>query len=230
MDGESLDVGPLPTFEMTSHVTVDAVDGDGNADVTIDVDDVTTDSDQGDPQSIIEDLDSLHVQARISPRGETLSTDSNIADIGDPTVEEQLGALIGVAAGSLFPEEEVGVGASWSITNTLALMGLSLTNTTVFTLTELSDDAYTLTVRTTQSGTPGPLFDFPGVDPSEEVMLESSEFVSWTEVNGRFAEPVAESRSTSASIFVLSGTDDTGDHLILERIGLDATAATVDVG
>ncbi|KRB73033.1 hypothetical protein ASE01_19855 [Nocardioides sp. Root190] len=99
------------------------------------------------------------------------------------------------------PEEEVGVGARWRAATELEVGGASTTVTSTYTLTELTDDGYTVTVVADQESAPGDT-------PAGKVLGGSTRSTGTVTGRSGFVAPVrVESSSTGTSAVEVGGQE-----------------------
>lgn len=145
----------FPTIKATARVEVSALNADGTATVSSIVDEVAVVDDFVDPA--IHAIVDVEVKAmkgsqsswRISPSGRI-----SHATASAPNASAEVRAHLANVADTMrenaviFPEQVVGVGASWQVTSQYLLFGVAWERTTTYSLKALSDTSATVEEQT----------------------------------------------------------------------------------
>ena len=108
-------------------------------------------------EAAISSIEGVSGTTVLSPQGATLSVELDIPDDVDPTVRQTLDQFQDQASSLSvpFPEEDLGVGASWRITNEPTISDVTVRQTTTYEVTSLDGDQYELAVTVDQETLPG---------------------------------------------------------------------------
>ena len=232
VDGEELPLPNLPPTQVDMDLVVDEVTPEGNIRYTFTFVDAKAVGEGTDPQvagaidTAMAELVGVSGTAEVTARGETVATDLDTSMIDDPTISAQLDSLVGqIQSMSVpFPEEAVGVGGSWRSVNVSPIAGFTMIVVSTYTVTELTEDGYTLELTQEQNVEPGPI-QIPTLPADAEATVLSSNITGSGVVGGsrtRFA-PTASTRAAGDIVFsvTIAGTE----REVLEQLDIQVDVA-----
>lgn len=102
-------------------------------------------------------LEGLTTRVVLDPSGAVRSREVEVGEDAPDLVGRILEDVVaqGFALTVPFPAEEIGVGARWRVASAISIGGTGATVESTYELTELTDDGYTVAVRSTQTAVPG---------------------------------------------------------------------------
>lgn len=102
-------------------------------------------------------LEGLTTRVVLDPSGTVRSREVEVGEDAPDLVGRILEDVVaqGFALTVPFPTEEIGVGARWRVASDISIGGTGATVESTYELTELTDDGYTVAVRSTQTAVPG---------------------------------------------------------------------------
>ncbi|WP_418058858.1 hypothetical protein [Pimelobacter simplex] len=153
----------------------------------------------------------------VRPDGTTVSRDVDLGDddgpdLVGPVLDDVLAQGFAIAR---FPVEEVGLGARWRTTDEVEIGGASVRVGSTYEVVGLSDDGYTLDVRTEQTTAPG------GPYAGGTIVEGSSTSRGRIEVRGGMFLPVRSSSTIRGTTVV-----DVGDARVTTRLTTEVRIAT----
>jgi hypothetical protein len=158
LDGKKMPATPTPAMQMT--MTIDVTDADDEQFAyTFRMTDAKFVGDVNAPDNVktimenqLRQIVGLEGDAVVTNRGFGLSGAIRVPPDSPPNVQQMMKGLeksMGEMCAPL-PEEEVGVGGSWQVDQELNANGLSMKQTVVHTLQELSEDSFTSEIQVKQ--------------------------------------------------------------------------------
>lgn len=181
--GQKTPAVPTPAMQFTIDISV--TDVDPNGDVSFDYIypkvELVDDSDEPSPakelmKSMLSSMQGLSGSAIVTSRGFTKKSDIVLP----PNLAPQITAAIGSMKESMsrmsspLPEEPVGVGGKWSVTQVIEANGIKMKQTSMHTLKEVKGDTFDIAIELTQSAETQEI-KTPGVPPGTKMMLQSME-------------------------------------------------------
>ena len=178
-EGMELPAQALPATRVTSRIAVRERTADGAAVLESEVLAADVDTAGANPQlagmigAQLAAMRGTRMRYAVQPNGR-LSQVSIDGDAGNPLVTGQAQEIARTLeqASIPFPDEPVGVGARWTSGQAVSLNGLTIDQTTEYTVTALDDAQVTLDIRLTQSAKEMRM-DAPGMPPGAAVTLRS---------------------------------------------------------
>lgn len=169
----------LPRIAITETYGVDSVDGKGGMRLRSEVTDVemsprTGDTNMREANDIMAELEGLKMTATLTPDGQTrgLRLDASSVTIARDQLQ-QLEQSIDTVIGTL-PDVPVGVGARWTVEETVRLSNMKVYYTFVYEVLELTPTTATLQVDLEMAAGPQPLVTRHGVGKLEVLAGEGS--------------------------------------------------------
>lgn len=202
IDGQEQPAQSIPPLVMRATAKVGEVADDAAA-LTVTFDDASFDTTGLDPATAEQLNGSLAAvrgitsSARITDRGQTLEGRVDTSSVTEPNVKQVLDQL-STQFSQLsvpFPEEAVGRGARWVVTQRADLSGVRTTIENTFTLRSLEGDRYELDLAQELRGEEGPAA-LPGVPAGTTVTIEEYLLSGAGRVTGTLAA-IVPSDSTS---------------------------------
>jgi len=153
VQGNNIDL-PTQTIKSTAKVTK-VNDGE----VTLSSEIVDIEVGDGLPQVVqamkdaTAELKGLKTVATITPRGEVVKSETDLSSIKNEQIKQQLASTLQAMeqVSTVLPEEAVGVGAVWTVLQTVSTNGADVLQNTEYKLTERDGQTVTLEVTITQS-------------------------------------------------------------------------------
>ena len=160
MRGQKLPPTPTPAIQFT--IDVDITDVAANGDVSMDYKypkvEIIDESDEPSPvkammETMLKSIEGLTGSATVSSRGFTKKSEITLP----PNAEPQIKAMMDSMKESMnrmsspLPEEPVGVGAKWSVTQLIESNGMKMKQTSLHTLKEIKGKTFEIAIELTQS-------------------------------------------------------------------------------
>ncbi|GAA5152246.1 hypothetical protein GCM10023340_32250 [Nocardioides marinquilinus] len=151
--GQTIDVPPI---EITQLSEVTGVDGD---EITVEQTFEEVRALEGGDETTRAALESTLAQLRgtsgtltFDRSGQVVDTDFELPDGVDPAIEQTFDQVLEQASsiGAVFPDEELGEGATWTLRSTLELNGIEVEQTATYTLESLQGEDYEVSVEIEQ--------------------------------------------------------------------------------
>jgi hypothetical protein len=178
LDGEPMPAAPAPPLRADVRLTVEEA-GDEEYTVSYGYESFgLANPDEYPPEQVeqldaaLEGFDRITGTSVITDRGATVDGSIDVPDDVDPEIADQLDQLSqGIEQLSApFPDEEVGVGARWRVTQEITVQELTTRQESIYTLVSLDGDSYVLDVEMTQTADPQPM-DLPDAPPDASIEL-----------------------------------------------------------
>ena len=151
-------------------------------------------------------LKGLHGEGHLSPQGHYDHVSFTIPRGIDASVRTQIRALSGSVAAlqPRLPDDAVGVGGTWTATDTTSLSGITLGQTTTYVVTAIDGDAVSYRSTTTVTGPAQPLSaEALGTLPGTAADLVSADLKGTGSGTLRLDRPASPSETTLAGTQVL---------------------------
>ncbi|MEM7727332.1 MAG: DUF6263 family protein [Cyanobacteria bacterium P01_A01_bin.45] len=126
-------------------------------------------------ESKIKQLKGIKGEGIIDERGNTKKIDIDLTQLKDPTLKpmlEQLSNSLSQMSSSI-PNEAVGVGAQWLVTNQITSNGINITQLETYELISIENGVATTKVTLEQQGKPNQEINLPGLPKGAKVTLKS---------------------------------------------------------
>ncbi|NJK27873.1 MAG: hypothetical protein HC925_04180 [Coleofasciculaceae cyanobacterium SM2_3_26] len=179
--GYAIPAIPTPSVEMTMDMAVTAVQPNGDIRMEFTYTDASVEAAEGVPPEVVESM-RQQLQQLVGVGGFTVIDSRGRTKEASFSLPESLGAGFQQAfeqmlqsldqLSSPFPEEAVGVGATWQVTKSLDLMGMTLNQVETYELVERQGDAVVLNVGFSQRADAQP-WALPGLPPEATVNLNA---------------------------------------------------------
>jgi Family of unknown function (DUF6263) len=183
MGGQKLPPTPTPAMQFTMEVAVTDVATNGDIAFEFSYPKVGLVEDENVQaavkeamKSMLKSMEGMSGSAVVSNRGFTKEADMKLP----PKVNAQIKAMIDGMKESLsrvsapLPEEPIGVGGKWSVTQLISANGMKLSQTSIHTLNKVDGAKYDISVEMTQTAEPQDV-KTPGLPAGATVTLESME-------------------------------------------------------
>lgn len=183
MRGQKLPAVPTPAIQFTVDLAI--TDVESNGDISFDFSypkvEILDESDQPSPakqlmESTLKSIEGLYGTATVTSRGFTKKTDVNLP----PNAAGQIATMIASMKDSMqrmsspLPEEPIGVGGKWSVTQVIEANGMRMKQTSVHTLKEIKGKTFDLAIELTQSADAQDV-KAPGLPQGTTMKLQSLE-------------------------------------------------------
>lgn len=171
----------MPEQKMTIEIVVDDVMPNGDFAYRFEYTDIEVMDDPNNPspaaQAIrdsVKPMIGMTGEGVTSNRGITSTAKINVPENAPPLVKNLLGGMKDALQklSAPLPEEEVGIGAKWEVTQDVTANGMELQQTTVYELVGFVDEGFKLSSETTQSADPQQVKN-PALPASMKMMLDS---------------------------------------------------------
>lgn len=178
VNGKSTPKAELPLIRMTMKIEPSEATPNGDTRVAYETVGVSTPG-AGDPalkkklETELSSIVGLHGKATISPRGVASDVDFDLPATATPAVRAQLDSLRD-SLRSMYvplPEEEVGMGASWEVTNHVPVSGALMDVQMLYKVQALDAKSATLGVTSKLSAKPNQPMVLPNVPPQTRASL-----------------------------------------------------------
>ena len=180
MEGMSMPATQMPPMTMSLNVSVTNISATGDISYDVAFTGMSADSSAGaDPamvaalQGLDADYKTIHGAAVISDRGMPRSSNYDFTKITSPALKQMIGSLAGSVENLSmpFPEEPMGVGASWEVRQGMTVSGLQSYQKTLFQVVAIDGKAVTLKTVTSQTA-PSQAVHNPDLPPGAEAFLQ----------------------------------------------------------
>ncbi|MDX1924903.1 MAG: DUF6263 family protein [Pirellulaceae bacterium] len=183
MRGQKLPATPTPAIQFTIDVKI--TDVASNGDVSLEYNypkvEIIDDADQPSPvkammETMLKSMEGLAGTATISNRGFTKKSEITLPDDAQPQLKAMIGSMQESMSrlSSPLPEEPIGVGGKWSVTQLIESNGMKMKQTSVHTLKEIKGKTFDVAIELTQAADAQEI-QTPGVPPGTSTKLISLE-------------------------------------------------------
>lgn len=224
----------IPPMEMTMNLRVTEITGEGDIVSTFSLDSIEVLSDPAAPAEVVNQLRSMlgtmtkmSGTSTITPRGIVKAADFNIPADVNPQLKQTMDSMrqqINQLAVP-FPEEALGVGARWTVTQHLEQQGMKLQQVATWELKGREGDVVKLASTIVQNAEPQAIAA-PGMPPGTSVNLDrlSSTGSGTTELDlGRVA-PTRGSMTLTSSVAMTTNANGTKMPMTMDMdLGLEIT-------
>ena len=160
MRGQKLPPTPTPAIQFT--IDVDVTDVAANGDVSMDYKypkvEIIDESDEPSPvkammETMLKSIEGLTGSATVSSRGFTKKSEITLPPNAEPQIKAMMDSMKESMSrmSSPLPEEPVGVGAKWSVTQLIESNGMKMKQTSLHTLKEIKGKTFEIAIELTQS-------------------------------------------------------------------------------
>ena len=183
MNGQKLPAVPTPAMQFTVDILVTNVDasGDISFDYTYPKAEVIDESNQPSAakelmQTMIKSMEGLSGSTILSSRGFTRKSEIVLPPNAAPQIIAMMGSMKESMSriSSPFPEEAIGIGAKWSVSQVIEANGIKMRQNSVHTLKEIKGNTFDIALELTQSADAQEV-KTPGVPPETKMKLLSLE-------------------------------------------------------
>ena len=163
IDGQSPPQQVMPAQEMTMEITVQDVDAEGDITYSFEYTEMRVIKDPENPspaeqaiENAIKPLTGMKGTGVVNNRGFTQSATLDIPEGATPMIKQMLNGMKQAMRrlSSPVPEEAVGVGGQWTVTQSINANGIDLKQTSTHQITELTDEGFSMSVEVEQSAEP----------------------------------------------------------------------------
>ncbi len=179
--GQKIPPFPTPTMQFT--IDVEVTDVAKNGDISLQYvypkAGVVDEGDAASPaqaavEGMLKSVVGMKGTGVLTSRGFTKSSEIELPADAAPQLTAAIGSMKESLAkiSSPVPEEPIGVGGKWSVTQTVTANGLTLEQTTIHTLKAINGNSFDLGVELTQSAEAQEV-KAPGLPPGSKMMLSS---------------------------------------------------------
>ena len=161
----------MPGMNMNMGLDLDVTSVAANGDITstMTISTVTMDGD-GMPGGMLDPLKGMSASMTIDGRGAVKDLKFDDSKVTDPMMKQLIGTAGLDRLASQLPEEAVGLGARWQVTQALDANGIKMDQVTVYEITEMTPTSASFTLTLSQSAPPQTVSP-PGMPPGIEASV-----------------------------------------------------------
>jgi hypothetical protein len=183
MRGQKLPATPTPAIQFTIDVEITDVESNGDISMAYNYPkvEIIDDSEQPSPvkammETMLKSLEGLSGTATVSNRGFTKKSEITLPDDAQPQIKAMMSSMQESMSrmSSPLPEEPIGIGGKWSVTQLIESNGMKMKQTSVHTLKAIKGKIFDVAIELTQAADEQEI-QTPGVPPGTTTKLISLE-------------------------------------------------------
>ena len=182
LDGKPVPAFNIPATEITINTVVNKVEPNGDITYDFSYSDIDVIKDPNVQPQILEAMQKQFAQLKgikgsgvMDNRGNPKKFNLVASDIKDPMLKQMMQQVSNSLSkvSSPVPQEAVGKGAEWVVTNKVGFNGISITQTQTYKLLDIKDGVATLQAKVDQQAQAMQKVTLPGLPPSAALTLQS---------------------------------------------------------